>query len=171
MVVDDLDHHLPEAGSIERAALPMGMYLAWCANLHLCSEAFQQAHEGPLLRLRYRELTPVEFLIATCGGAITSEDLSPEGEAFTRGYYPGYLDEFRGVFLADAPIAGDVYSVRDDWAHYDRIAAVLTRRYMDRKMNRKMDRTQGSGVRPNDRKSNGSNGSTGEGRRWWQVWR
>jgi hypothetical protein len=123
-VLDDLDRHMKAAGSLERAAVPLGMYLAWCANLQLISGWFQQEHEIALLRLRYRELTPAEFLTATTDGALEFSQLSPGGQAFSRAYYDGYLDDCRAVFGADP------YSIRDDWAHYDQIAPVLTRYFM-----------------------------------------
>lgn len=148
MRIDDLDRHLPAAGSIDRAAVPLGMYLAWCGNLHLLSAAFQQTHELALTRLRYRDLSPAEFLTACSGGHLDAEDLADEGRAFTEAYYPGYLAEFRATF------GGDPYDVRDDWAHYDRIATVLTRHLMAWKRGGKT----GTGTAAGDRK-------------WWQVWR
>jgi hypothetical protein len=151
-VIDSLDHHLDEAGSIERAAVPLGMYLAWCANLHLLSRAFQEQHQGALTRLRYRDLSPAEFLTATGDGSLVGADLSEEGLDFTRTYYEHYLDDFRGTF------DGAAYTVKDDWAHYDKIAAVLTRRFM-RTKGHPDDRGEGAGERNRGRK------------RWWQVWR
>lgn len=145
MVVDDLDRHLPEAGGIERAAVPLGMYLAWCGSLHLVSAAFQEAHERALLRLRYRELTPAEFFTATTHGRIETADLNEEGRRFTGAYYERYHDDFRATF------GEDVYSVPDDWAHYERIAAVLTGRLMEARGENKPD--------------------NGARHRWWQLWR
>lgn len=148
MPIDDLDRHLPAAGSIDRAAVPLGMYLAWCGNLHLLSATFQQTHELALTRLRYRDLSPAEFLTACTGGHLDAEDLSDEGRAFAQAYYPDYLADFRDAF------GGDPYDVRDDWAHYDRIAPVLTRRLMAWKHGGKT----------------GTRAAAGE-RKWWQVWR
>jgi len=146
--VDELEHHLEEAGSIERALVPMGMYMAWCANLHLLAPGFQNAHESVLLRLRFRELSPCEFLVATGEGSIRLEDLNEEGRTFTRAYYEDYLEDFRNTF------DGDIYSVTDDWAHYERIATILTRRFMTMK---------------NGTRHSGGNGRAGK--KWWQVWR
>jgi hypothetical protein len=144
--IDTLDAHLAEAGSIERAARPLGMYLAWCANLHLLSAGFQQAHESVLVRLRYRDMTPAEFLIASGDGSVRMEDLNEEGRVFSRTYYPHYLDDFRETF------EGEVYGVKDDWAHYDQIAAVLTRHFMTLKGHKRQNRER-SGVK-----------------KWWKVW-
>lgn len=147
-VIDSLDRHLDEAGSIERAAVPLGMYLAWCGNLHLLSPAFQEHHQDALTRLRYRDLSPAEFLTTTGDGSLVDTDLSKQGLDFTREYYAHYLDDFRSTF------DGDVYAVQDDWVHYDRIAAVLTRRFM---------KTRGHPGKSDERKRSR--------KRWWQVWR
>ena len=144
MVYDDLDRHLAEAGSIERAAVPMGMYLAWCANLQLVSGRLVDEAERLLLRVRYREVTGSELLLAGCGGQLHSRWLSEDGQRFTDAYYSRYLADFAAVF------GGDVYGVKDDWAHYDEIAAVLTRHYMH---------------------GTGRQGATGGARKWWKFWR
>lgn len=148
VVYDDLDHHLAAAGSIERACVPMGMYLAWCANLHLVSEQLQHSCETLLLRLRYREVTGSELLIAGCGGRLTSDCLNAHGRQFTDRYYASFFDDFRAVF------GEDVYGVEDDWAHYDRLSGVLTRHYM--------------AGRSADSSFRGRNGRRGA--RWWKFW-
>ncbi|MFV2091088.1 MAG: hypothetical protein ACC642_10540 [Pseudomonadales bacterium] len=151
MVIDDLDRHLPAAGSIERAVVPMAMYLAWCVNLQLLDSDFQSDHEGQLLRLRYREISPAEFLTTTCGGHFSSALLNPEGQRFTDGYYQDYLRDFAATF--GTTLEG-VYAVNDDWATYDQIARVLTRRIMASK----------SASRSGNYAEKGR-------RKWWQVWR
>ena len=121
---DDLDRHLPEADDIAAAAVPTGMYLAWCVNLQLLDPGFARDHESSILRLRYREITGAEFFIAVCGGRFTRAMLSEQGQRFTDAFYDFYLDEFRSVFGRDA------YRVKDDWDHYDRLAPLLTRHFM-----------------------------------------
>ena len=150
MLYDDLGRHLPEAGSMERAAVPMGMYLAWCANLQLVSPRLAEEAEQLLLRVRYREATGSELLVAGCAGELRGRWLSEDGRRFTDEYYPRYLDDFASVF------GGDVYDVRDDWAHYDEIAALLTKRYM----------------RSNGARAYGARapGTQRPGRRWWRFW-
>ncbi len=142
MLIDHLDRHREAAGSLARAAVVPGMYLAWCGNLHLLSADFQQANQPALTRLRYRDLSPAEFFTATTAGAVEAGYLSEEGRRFAEHYYPAYLGDLREV------LGQDVYGAKDDWETYDRIAALLTRRFMAWK--------QG--------------GADGR-RRWWQVWR
>ncbi|NIP16382.1 MAG: hypothetical protein GWM88_17205 [Pseudomonadales bacterium] len=142
MIYDDLDRHLPAAGSIERAVVPMGMYLAWCVNLQLTGQALEEEAGALVLRVRYREKTGSELLLAACGGALDGRWLNEAGRRFTDEYYKGYLADFRSVFGAA------VYDVEDDWDHYDRLAPVLTRRYM------------------------GGRGQRQPGsRRWWKFWK
>ena len=152
MIYDSLDNHLPSAGSIDRAAVPLGMYVAWCANLGLMSSEFDAAHHGLVVRVRYREVKGSELLVAGCGGDLRSEHLSADGQAFTERYYGRDLDDYRATF------AGKVYEVDDSWDNYEQIAAVLTHAYMAPKPSRL---------------SRGSSGSIGEdgAKRWWQVWR
>lgn len=142
MLYDHVDRHLAEAGSIERAAVPLGMYLAWCANLQLVSHQLVDEAERLLLRVRYREVTGSELLISGCAGALDGIWLNDEGRRFTDGYYGRYLEDFAVVF------GEDVYSVKDDWGNYDRIAVLLTRRYMENR-------------RPESSKR----------RRWWRFWK
>ena len=67
-----------------------------------------------------------ELLVSACGGTLSSENLNGGGCAFTDRYYASYLDDFRDTFEVSP------YEVEDDWLHYDKIAAVLTERYMNR---------------------------------------
>ena len=142
---DDLDRHLPAAGSIDRAAIPMGMYFAWCANHQLLSAATQDDAANLVLRVRFREATGSELAVAGCGGCLREEHLNSEGRAFTEAYYPRYMEDFRETF------GGRIYDVRDDWDHNDRIARVLTRRLMEFGANRNVD-------------------GRGE-QKWWKFWR
>ncbi len=145
---------MAEAGSLAKAAVPPGMYLAWCANLQLISGHFQQAHEDALLRLRYRELSPAEFFTATTTGTLELSQLSPSGGDFSRAYYHRYMADFRSTF------SDDPYAVRDDWAHYDQIAAVLTRHFMAWK-----DGGRAKRLYP---PSNGER--LGKRSKWWRRW-
>lgn len=153
-MIDDLDRHLAAAGSLDRAAKPPGMFLAWCGNLQLLSVAFQQAHESALLRLRFRDMSPAEFFTSSTGGSIDPADLSADGRAFADAYYPAYLDDLEALFGAD------IYGIEDDWAHYDRIAAVLTRHFMAWKGASEPEREAVFGAR-----------EAGKGRKWWRRWR
>jgi hypothetical protein len=124
-VIDDIDRHMGEAGSIARAAGPLGVYLAWCANLDLLSDELKQGIAGEVVRLRMRDLRPVEFLIKATAGSLRREHLNEVGLQFTERYYAEYLDDYAAALNLEA---SSVYDVEDSWANYDRVAPELTRR-------------------------------------------
>ena len=149
MSYDSLDNHLPEAGSIERAAVVPGMYLAWCVNLGLLSQEFEAAHHALLMRVRYREVSGSELLVAGAAGDLKAEHFSSAGQAFTERYYPNYLQDVVDTF------GPDIYEIEDNWANYDQIARVLTRQYMG----------------PAAKKVQKSTAADTGKKHWWQVWR
>ena len=144
-VLDDVGRHLPEAGSFDRAAVPLGMYVAFLAQHGLLSDALQERVGELVTRVRYREITGSELLIAGCGGGLADEHLNAEGLAFTRTFLADFLDVFRETFGAD------IYAVADDWDHYDRLAPRLTAALM--------------AFRGDER------ASLDRGRPWWKFWR
>lgn len=150
MIHDDVGRHLAAAGSFERAAVPMGLYLAWCANLQLLSPDLLDRADELVLRVRYRDVSGSELAVAGCGGVLADEHLSAEGQAFTARYYPRYYDALAAEFGAEP------FAVRGDWASYDRIAPVLTRALMA---------FRGGAQAP------AAGAAAAGGRRWWQVWR
>ena len=124
MIHDDVSRHLGEARTYDRAAVPLGIYVAWCANLQLLAPALAEQAAELVLRVRFREITGAELLIVGCAGVLADEHLNDEGQRFTAAYLPNYHDDFLAVF------GDDPYAVKDDWANYDRIAPLLTRRLM-----------------------------------------
>ncbi len=114
--------------------------------MQLVSQQLQDRAERLILQVRYREATGAELLVACCAGTLDAHCLNEAGQRFTEAYYPRYMEDFRAVF-GDA-----VYDVKDDWAHYDKIAKLLTERYMHHR-----------GVPSPKRNSKGSS--------WWKFWR
>lgn len=143
---DDLDAHLGEAPDIAQASIPMGMLLAWCANMHLLSADALQTHERLILRLRFEDALGSELLIA-CGGALQRDLFNAEGQRFLDAYYPQYMAVFRSVF------GEDFYSLADTWANYRRLAPVLTRAYLGE---------------PGNARSKAAGGLLGRFTRWWK---
>lgn len=144
MIYDSIDRHLAAAGSIDRAAVPLGMFLAWCSGVRLLSPEFEAAHEDLLLRLRYREITGSELLTVGCGGVLSADVLNAEGREFTERHLDGFFEDLRATF------GPDIYGMEDSWQQYDRVAPLLMRRLMA--------------------KRHGPDRRNGE-RRWWQRWR
>ena len=131
------------AGGVDRAAVPLGMLLAWLVNLDLLSPAFAQQHASAIVRLKYRELKGSELLVSACGGELYWSDLNDQGERFLRELYPAYLDQFVATFSTDP------YSVEDSWDNYDRFSPVLTAALLGPS---------------NSSKKNASK------KRWWSFW-
>lgn len=146
MIYDDVARHLAAAGSFERAAVPLGMYLAWCANHQLLSADFAERTATLVLRVRYREATGSELAVAGGGGVLSADHLNTEGRAFTEHYYPTYLTEFSEEFGLQP------YAVEDNWSHYDRMARRLTKALM---------RFRNGGHTEDDSRH----------RSWWRFWR
>jgi hypothetical protein len=117
--IDSIDNHLSEAREIDRAAMPLGMYLAWCVNLGLVSDDVARDHERLVLRVRMHDALGSELLIAL-GGELTDAHLNERGRDFTAGYYAEFMDDFRQLF------GERCYEAGDTWDNYSKLAAVLT---------------------------------------------
>ena len=115
------------------AATHIGMFLAWAVHNGLESD-FHRQHSAELLaRLRRREITGRQFFEAACRERFSERDLSEEGNAFAHYYY---VDEAgrRGPYFADykrvlTSALPSFWHVADIWDNYDKIAAVISRRY------------------------------------------
>ena len=119
---DTLDQHLALAGDLTYAVVPMGMLLAWCANMHLLSGEFQQANEQAVLQVRMREARGSELLVLG-GGDLRRDMFNEAGQKFLDFYYNDYLTDFGQVFSAP-------YAVEENWHNYSSLAEVVTRKYM-----------------------------------------
>ena len=84
LVVDSIDRHLVEGNSIESAAVIPGIFIAWCVNMGLVNPAEFVDVERAVVRLKYREITGGEFLVAALGGELREEHLSNNGVIFAR---------------------------------------------------------------------------------------
>ena len=132
------------------AATHIGMFLAW-AVLNGLESAFHHECSAQLLdKLRRREITGRQFFEAACNERFSERDLNEEGNAYAQHYY---VDEAgkRGAYFADykkvlAARLPSFWHVADTWGNYEKIAAVITRRYEEWKY-------------PSRRK------------RWWQFWK
>ena len=132
------------------AATHIGMFLAW-AVLNELQGDFHREHYGEHLeKLRRREITGRQFFEAACSERFSERDLNEEGNAFAQHYYVdetgkrgAYFADYKKVLAAGLP---SFWHVADTWENYEKIAAVISRRYEEWK-------------NPSRRK------------RWWQFWR
>jgi hypothetical protein len=129
-IYDDIDRHMAAAGGIERAAVPLGFFVAWLVNLQLLSPEFQRRAGDDLVRVRMRDLTPGEFFIKRCHGRFTSAELNERGRHFVESYYADrYFMDFADIFELPLDDSGAIWGVEDDWHNYDKLAPTLTRRF------------------------------------------
>ena len=117
---DSIDNHLKLAGEFDRAAAPMGMYIAWALNLGLIKSEVLAQHEQLVMRVRMQDAKGSELLMSV-GGVLDAGLFTDRGQRFTESYYPRYMEDYRSTF------GEDLYAVEDSWGNYDKIARVLTK--------------------------------------------
>ena len=119
-VLASVDDYLPDAGALDRALLPLGFVLAFCAQHGLLSQTFLQLRGEQLSSVRLQE-GPVTVLFAVHGGTLYVSDFSPRGLQFLQNYLPRLPEDFVDLFGADC------YGIEDDWSNYQRLANVMIR--------------------------------------------
>ncbi len=131
------------------AGTHIGMFLAWALLNGLGSDFHRERSAELLAQLRRREITGRQFFEAAGSERFSEKDLNEEGNAFAQYYY---VDEAgkRGPYFADYKKAltarlPSFWHVADTWANYDKIAAVISRRYEEWKSPPR--------------------------KRWWQFWK
>jgi len=132
------------------AATHIGMFLAWAVINELHSDLLRDHYEELLAKLRRREITGRQFFEAACSERFSERDLNEEGNAFAQHYYVdetgkrgAYFADYKKVLTAGLP---SFWHVANTWENYEKIAAVISRRYEEWK-------------NPSRRK------------RWWQFWK
>ena len=132
------------------AATHVGMFLAWAVINELHSDLLRDHYEELLAKLRRREITGRQFFEAACSERFSERDLNEEGNAFAQHYYVdetgkrgAYFADYKKVLAAGLP---SFWHVANTWENYEKIAAVISRRYEEWK-------------NPSRRK------------RWWQFWK
>ncbi len=127
-MIDELSAHLEAAGAPDRAAMHIGVFLAWCVNHDLVSEMVKRRHADLLLKVRVRELDGSELLVRLAAGQLHGELLSEAGQKFANNYYGDYLADYAQALGLDPSCP---YDVEDSWSAYDLVAPTLTRRWRD----------------------------------------
>ena len=133
VIYDDAAYHQGAPAFLTKQLNPLnggthiGIYLAWVILHRLESFSLRQTAASPVEEVRSRQLTGRDFLFAHCAGRLTSDALNKDGKAFTDFYYEElYLRDFGDVLVTAAT---GTYGVADSWANYDRLAAVIDKRF------------------------------------------
>ena len=120
VIYDSIDEHLKLAGEFDKAAIPMGMYLAWALNLGLLRQELVREHQQLITRVRMQDAKGSELLMVL-GGNLDETLFSERGNRFAGNYYPRYMIDYASAF------GRDPYLVEDTWSNYDKIAKFLTK--------------------------------------------
>ena len=120
VIYDSIDEHLKLAGEFDKAAIPMGMYLAWALNLGLLRQELVREHQQLITRVRMQDAKGSELLMAL-GGNLDETLFSERVNRFAGNYYPRYMIDYASAF------GRDPYLVEDTWSNYDKIAKLLTK--------------------------------------------
>lgn len=129
MKFDDASWHyggdFPKDLPNEAGATHIGLYLAWC----LLNKLGRGFHD--LTDLRNRSVTPGIFFIENCDEKFTSEDLSLEGQVFTKQYYgesDSYINDYDSVLGSES--IESLYHIQDCWENYDKLEKRLTEAFV-----------------------------------------
>ena len=119
-VVATVDDYLQEAGALDKAMLPLGFFLAFCAQHRLLSQEFMQQRDEQLLAVRLQE-GQVTTLFAAHGATLYASDFTSQGLIFVRTYLPQLSADFARTF------GPDCFEIEDEWSNYQQLADVMIR--------------------------------------------
>ena len=162
MKYDDASWHyggnFPDDLPNEAGATHTGMFVAWALIKELAGQIHTEEFPDALEELIQRRVTPGQFFIDGCAQKFTDEDLTDEGNDFTKAYFDFatgmYLADYETTLAADLP---SLYHVADTWESFDRIAPIIDRRF---------DEWKAGALRTNAQVSEGGS----EKKPWWKFW-
>jgi hypothetical protein len=135
MAIDRADWHYggnyPTDLPPENGGTHIGMFLAWAIHRGLEGDLHREESAAALAAVRDRKKTGRDFLFRECDERLWEEDLNDEGNAFAKAYYErddaqGFIADYEATLGDDLP---SLYHVADTWENFDRMAAVIDRRY------------------------------------------
>lgn len=136
MAIDRMDWHyggdFPDGLPDECGGTHIGMYLTWIINNDLHGDLHREESVEAIKKLKSREITGVDFLIAECDEKFWEEDLNEEGQAFTEYYYDEfYYEDYENSLAADL---SSLYNVENSWESYDKLSPILDKRFTEWKL-------------------------------------
>ena len=131
MAYDRIDWHSETTDSLdlpeEAGGTHIGMYLAWAITRNLSGPFHEEESAEALSLLKSRKITGCQFLIEQCDTKFWEEDLSPEGNEFSKFYYEQhYFDDYVNTLAQELE---SEYYIEDTWENFDAIAHVIDQRF------------------------------------------
>jgi len=119
----------------ENGGTHIGFFLAWAIINNLVGEFHKEESKESILAVRNRKMTGRDFLEKECDEKFWEEDLNEEGNLFAKVYYEGniYFSDYESTLAGGLPT---LYHVENTWENYDKIAPIISRRYMEWKKNK-----------------------------------
>jgi len=132
MKYDDASWHLegdfPDDLPDDAAFTHTGLYLAWSVLAGIGSEELHDDFEEELAKLGARSISPCA-LYKAMDGKLTDENLSDEGNDFTKTYFDldvgQYLKDYQELLCNNI---STMYHVADSWENYERLKPILDNR-------------------------------------------
>jgi hypothetical protein len=122
------DGNFPKGLPYENGGTHIGMFLAWAIINGMAGDDLVDEAAKDLDALRQREMTGRQILLRHLDGVLSDEDLNRPGNAFAAHYYKKYMGEYDGLVRNKLATA---YHAADDWLTYDRVAAMIDKRYSE----------------------------------------
>lgn len=125
------DSVIEEGLPLSQAYVHTGFYLGWLIDNDLLNEEFKEDYAESLALFTRREITAPQ-LFEEFDGALTDEELSDQGNAFTKHYFDfstgDYLEDYCTYLVKDLP---SELHVKDTWENYEIAASFISRRYQE----------------------------------------
>lgn len=133
MAYDRADWHYggdyPADLPTENGGTHIGMFLAWAINSNLESELHREESQESLKAVRNKEMTGREFLEKECDEKFWEDDLNEEGNSFAKFYYESdiYISDYDSALAEGLPT---LYHVENSWENYQKIAPLISARFL-----------------------------------------
>jgi Histone H1-like nucleoprotein HC2 len=131
MKYDDASWHydgdFPKGLPKQNGATHIGMFLAWAIERDLVSDELCEDAGADIARVKRRKMTGAQFLMTVCDEALSSHDLSAEGNRFAKAYFmKAYMEDYADLFEEKLE---SLYELADTWKNYDRLRPIIEQRY------------------------------------------
>lgn len=139
IVYDKAKYHFdaenyPKDLPVEQAYVHTGMFLGWIIDNDLFNKEFFD--ELGILKdinaFRNRKIKATDIYRNQLDGALTSEDLSEEGNSFAQYYFDANKWPFINDYTKLFDLSSDkIYSVEDTWENYAKVKKIIDQRYTE----------------------------------------